>query len=57
MDRFFNRSINCSSRDLNFPIQTKPKIEEGMLTLKMVHISFVALTSIVRRQLFALPAD
>ena len=33
----------------------QPKIEEGMLTLKTVHISFVALTSIVRRQLFALP--
>ena len=33
------------------------KIEEGMLTLKTVHISFVALTSIVRRQLFALSSD
>ena len=39
----------------NYPIQTKPKIEEGMLTLKTVHISFVALISIVLRQLFALP--
>ena len=26
-------------------------------TLKTVHISFVALTSIIRRQLFALPSD
>ena len=33
-----------NKKDLNFPIQTKPKIEEGMLTLKTVHISFVALT-------------
>ena len=46
-----------NKKSLNFPIQTKPKIEEGMLTLKTVHISFVALTSIVRRQLFALPSD
>ena len=30
---------------------------EDMLTLKMAHISFVALTSIIRRQLFALPSD
>ena len=28
----------------------------SMLTLKMAHISFVALTSIIRRQLFALPS-
>ena len=46
-----------NKRDLNFPIQTKPKIEEGMLTLKMVHISFVTLTSIIRSQLFVLPSD
>ena len=46
-----------NKRDLNFPIQTKPKIEEGMLTLKTVHISFVALTSIVQRQQFSLPSD
>ena len=45
-----------NKRDLNFPIQTKPKIEEGMLSLKTVHISFVVLTSIVRRQPFALPS-
>ena len=31
------------------------KIEEGMLTLKMVHISFVALISIIQSQLFVLP--
>ena len=40
-----------------YPIQTKRKIGEGMLTLKTVHISFVALTSIVRRRLFALSSD
>ena len=44
-------------RDPHYPIQTKPKIEEGMLTLKTVHISFVALTSIVWRQQFVLPSD
>ena len=44
-------------KDLNFPIQTKPKIEEGMLTLKTVHISFVALISIIKSQLFVLPSD
>ena len=42
-------------RDLNYPIQTKPKIEEGMLTLKTVHISFVASISIIQSQLFVLP--
>ena len=46
-----------NKRDPHYPIQTKPKIEEGMLTLKTVHISFVVLTSIVRRQLFALSSD
>ena len=39
------------------PIQTKRKIEEDISISKMVLISFVALTSIVRRQLFALPSD
>ena len=33
------------------------KIGEGMLTLKMAHISFVALTSIVWRRLFVLPLE
>ena len=37
--------------------QTKPKIEEGMLTLKTVHISFVALISIIQSQLFASPSE
>ena len=41
----------------NFPIQTKPKIEEGMLTLKTVHISFVALILIIQSQLFVLHSD
>ena len=36
-------------KDPNYRIQTKPKIEEGKLTLKMAHILFVALTSIIRR--------
>ena len=36
---------------------TKRKIGEGMLTLKMAHISFVALTSIIRRRLFVLPSE
>ena len=34
-----------NKRDQNNPIQTKPKVKEGMLTLKTVHISFVALIS------------
>ena len=29
----------------------------GMLTLKIAHILFVALTSIIQRQLFVLPSD
>ena len=37
--------------------QTKHKIGEGMLTLKMDPISFVALTSIIQRQLFALHSE
>ena len=38
-------------------IETKQKIGEGMLTLKTAHILFVALTSIIRRQLFVLPSE
>ena len=45
-----------NKRDLRYPVQTKPKIEEDTLTLKMVHISFVALISIIQRQLFVLPS-
>ena len=44
-------------KDLNYRILTKPKIEEGTLTLKMAHILFVALTSIIRRRLFVLPSE
>ena len=44
-----------NKRDLNYPIQTKPKIEEGTLTLKTVNISFVALISMIQSQLFVLP--
>ena len=32
-------------------------LEDRLKTLKMAHISFAALTSIIRRQLFALPSD
>ena len=45
------------AKRLHYPTQTKPKIEEDTLTSKMDLISFVALTSIIRRQLFALPSD
>ena len=44
-------------KDLHYPIQIKHKIGEDMLTLKMVHISFVALTSIIQSQLFVLPSE
>ena len=37
-----------NKRNPHYPIQTKHKIEEDMLILKMAHISFVALTSIIR---------
>ena len=33
------------------------KIEEGMLTLKMAHVLFVALTSIIQRRLFVLHSE
>ena len=46
-----------NKRDLSYLIETKRKIGEGMLTLKTAHILFVALTSIIRRQLFVLPSD
>ena len=46
-----------NKRDLHYPIQTKNKIKEDMLTLKTVHISFVALISIIQSQLFVLPSD
>ena len=44
-------------RDLSYRIETKCKIAEDTLTLKMAHISFVALTSIIWRQLFVLPSE
>ena len=37
-----------NKKDLSYRIKTKRKIGEGMLTLKMVHILFVALTSITQ---------
>ena len=43
-------------KDLHYPIQIKHKIEEDMLILKMAHISFVALTSIIQSRLFELPS-
>ena len=44
-------------KDLPYQIKTKHKIGEGMLTLKMDPISFVALTSIIQRQLFVLHSE
>ena len=41
-------------KDSHYPTQTKRKIKEDMLISKMDPISFVALTSIIRRRLFAL---
>ena len=46
-----------NKKRLHYPIQTKHKIGEGMLTLKTAHILFVALISIIQGQLFALPSD
>ena len=37
------------AKDPHYPTQPKYKIKEDMLISKMDHISFVALTSIVRR--------
>ena len=55
IEEWFDSSISQTTviqkldkKDLSYRIQTKPKIEEGMLTLKMAHISFVALTLIIR---------
>ena len=44
-------------RDLSYRIKTKHKIGEGMLTLKMAHILFVALTSIIQRRPFVLHSE
>ena len=65
INEWFDSSIGQATvlQELNkiknphYSIQTKRKIGEGTLTLKMAHISFVALTSIIQRQLFALPSD
>ena len=60
MARFFKRSTVIQQLDkktLHYPIQIKHKIEEDMLILKMAHISFVALTSIIRSRLFVLPSE
>ena len=54
IEEWFDSSISqmtviqkLDKKDLSYRIKTKPKIEEGMLTLKMAHISFVALTLII----------
>ena len=53
INEWINHSIGQSmviqqlnKKNLHYPIQTKPKIE-GTLTLKTIHISFVALISII----------
>ena len=48
------QQLNKKRPTLSNSIQTKPKIEEDTLTLKTVHISFVALISTIQSQLFAL---
>ena len=64
IEEWFDSSVGQSKviqkldkKDLSYLIKTKPKIEEGMLTLKMAHISFVALTLIIRRRPFVLPSE
>ena len=56
INELFDSSIGQSmviqildAKDPHYPTQTKCKIKEDMLISKMDHISFVALTSIVRR--------
>ena len=55
IEEWFDSSIGqmtviqkLDKKDLSYRIKTKPKIGEGTLTLKMAHISFVALTLIIR---------
>ena len=55
IEEWFDSSIRQTTviqklekKDLGYRIKTKYKIGEGMLTLKTVHILFVALTSITR---------
>ena len=55
IEEWFDSSISqtmviqkLGKKDLSYRIKTKLKIEEGTLTLKMAHISFVALTLIIR---------
>ena len=55
IEEWFDSSIGQTTviqkldkKDLSYRIKTKHKIGECMLTLKMDHISFVALTSIIR---------
>ena len=55
IEEWFDSSISqtmviqkLDKKDLSYRIKTKLKIEEGTLTLKMAHISFVALTLIIR---------
>ena len=56
-DFSIGQSKNWIKRDLRYRIKTKCKIREGTLTLKMAHISFVALTSIIQRRPFVLPSE
>ena len=55
IEEWFDSSIGqmtviqkLDKKDLSYRIKTKHKIEESTLTLKMAHISFVALTLIIR---------
>ena len=60
IEEWFDSSLGQSmviqrldAKDPHYPTQTKCKIKEDTLTSKMDLISFVALTSIIRRRLFA----
>ena len=64
IEEWFDSSIGqktviqkLDKKDPSYRIKTKHKIGEGMLTLKMDSISFVALTSIIQRRPFVLPLE
>ena len=64
IEEWFDSSIGQTTviqkldkKDLSYRNKTKHKIGEGMLTLKMDPISFVALTSIIWSQLFVSPSE
>ena len=64
IEEWFDSSIGQTTviqkldkKDLNYQIKTKHKIGEGMLTLKTAHTLFVALISIIWRQLFVLLSE